>query len=163
METPYIFAGVITMPTTKPVAGMTRKAQMFAAIVDHLVLTGDAPPIEGLNRPMQAFAYVAVQLTRTGRSPSLGEIARHLGVAKSRAGQLIAALRHAGVVQQVPGAQRALTIPGLERRLAIEHLRREGFVIDEDIMRVGPSTPVQLPIVAVIEHRRRDDPNQPAA
>lgn len=144
------------------ITGTTRKAQVFAFIVEQLVMTREVPPIEGMTRPVQAFAFICAELVRANRSPSLGEIARHLGVAKSRAGQLVAALRHAGAVHQVPGAQRALTIPGLERRLAIEHLRREGFIIDEDIMHVRPSTPVQLPIVAVIDHRRRDDPNQPA-
>lgn len=146
----------------EPVLGLPRKAQVFVLIIEHVVMTGRAPPIEGMTRTVQAFAFIALELVRTNRSPSLEEIARHLGVAKSRAKQLVSALRHIGVVHQVPGAQRALVIPGLERRIAIEALRREGFTVDEDILHVRPSTPVQLPIVAVIEHRPDHDHSQSA-
>lgn len=148
----------------EPVSGMPRKAQVFAFIVEQLVLTRQVPPIEGMTRPVQAFAFICTELVRANRSPSLEEIARHLGVAKSRARDLVVSLRHAGVVLQVPGAQRALVVPGLERRMAIEALRREGFIVDEDIMTIRPSTPVQVPIVAVIGHRlAHDDPRQSAA
>lgn len=149
---------------SEPISGTTRKAQVFAFIVEQLVTTRQVPPIEGMTRPVQTFAFICAELVRANRSPSLEEIARHLGVAKSRARDLVVTLRHAGVVLQVPGAQRALVVPGLERRMAIEALRREGFVIDEDILHVRPSTPVQVPIVAVIGHRPdHDDLSQSAA
>lgn len=113
-----------------------------------------------VSRKEQALAFIVEQLVLTGRSPSLEEIARQLGVAKSRARDLVKALRHDGAVQQVPGAQRALTVPGLARRIAIEQLRREGYLVDEDILRVRTSTHVHLPLVAVIEHHPDDDRSQ---
>lgn len=119
-------------------------------------------PVAGLSRKAQVLAFVTEQLVHTGRSPSLDEIARKLGVAKSRARDLVKALRHDGLVEQVPGAQRALTVPGLQRQIAIEQLRRCGYVVDEDVLRIAPSTPVRLPIVAVIEHRPDDDNSQSA-
>ncbi len=117
-------------------------------------------PVAGVSRKAQTLAYIVDQLVTTGRSPSLEEIARYLGVAKSRARDLVKALRFEGLVEQVPGAQRALTVPGLARRIAIEQLRRDGYKVDEDIMHVAPYTPVCLPIVAVIEHVADHDPLQ---
>ncbi|KQN77864.1 helix-turn-helix domain-containing protein [Sphingomonas sp. Leaf62] len=136
---------------------------MLPFIVAHLIETGNALRVVGSTRKMDAFIFVVGELVTSGRSPSLEEIARHLGVAKSRARQLISLLRQEGAVQQTPGAQRALTVPGLERYIAIQRLRGYGFTVDEDIMRISPSTLVQLPIVAVIEHRRADDSSQPSA
>lgn len=132
---------------------------MLPSIVEGLI-AGDALRLVGATRKMEAFVFVVGQLVTEGRSPSLEEIARHLGVAKSRARQLVSTLRQEGAVLQTPGAQRALTVPGLERYIAIQRLRGYGFVVDEDLMRVRPSTFVHLPIVAVIEHRRDDDPSQ---
>lgn len=148
----------------EPVDGKSRKEQMFDFIVEQLVKTGQVPHMEGMTRPVETFAFICIELVRKNRSPSLEDVARHLGVAKSRARDLVGELRHAGVVLQVPGAQRALVVPGLERRVAIEALRREGYTVDEDILMVRPSTPVQVPIVAVIDHRKgHDDLNQSAA
>ena len=150
------------MAMNEPTVGVSRTLEMLPSVIEGLI-AGNALRLVGSTRKMEAFIFVVGQLVTEGRSPSLEVIARHLGVAKSRARQLVSMLRQEGAVLQTPGAQRALTVPGLERYIAIQRLRGYGFTVDEDLMRVRPSTLVQLPIVAVIEHRREDDPSQSPA
>jgi len=127
------------------------------------MLMGELAP--KASRKAQVLAYIVDQLTHGGRSPSLEEISRELGVSKSRAKQLVRDLEFERRIRRVAGAQRAITVPGLERQIAIARLRADGYTVNEDFMHVDPPcTHVQLPIVAVIAHDAdHDDRQQPDA
>ncbi|MEZ0495417.1 hypothetical protein [Sphingomonas sp. IW22] len=82
------------------------------------------------------------------------DIAIGLQVSKTRARQLVDQLTIDGLIQRLAGAQRAIVVPGLARRIAIEQLRKEGFVVNEDVFKIEPPDlpKEQLPLVAIIDH-----------
>lgn len=112
------------------------------------------------SRKAQALAFIEDYLSRTGgRSPAMGDIARALGVGMTRAKALVHELAKDRSIIREPGAQRAISVPGLTQRMAIEAakaaLRADGWTVDDDVRRVdGPEPCPQghLPIVAVIRH-----------
>ncbi|MEZ0495149.1 hypothetical protein [Sphingomonas sp. IW22] len=105
-------------------------------------------------RKEQAFAFICEFIVAQGYSPGMLDIAVGLQVCKTRARQLVEQLTIDGLVQRLPGAQRAIFVPGLARRIAIEQLRKEGFVVDEDVLKIEPPDlpKAQLPLVAIIDH-----------
>lgn len=106
------------------------------------------------SRKAQALAFICDFIVERGHSPAMIDIARALRVSKPRAKQLVDQLAIDGSIERLAGAQRAITVPGLTRRVAIAQLRREGYVIDADAFTGGmPGLPKDnLSLVAIIEH-----------
>ncbi len=107
--------------------------------------------VERPTRKDQALAFIAAYLTRTGISPSIGEIAANLGVGPTRAKALVHRLAKERAIERAPGAQRAISIPGLFDQLVIDRLRQDGWTVDRDVM-VGACPQGHLPLVAILEH-----------
>lgn len=114
-----------------------------------LPLSTDGSQLSG--RPAEAFAYICDCLFR-GYSPSIGELAGFLGVSRSRAKALIHYLANKQAIERAPGAQRAISIPGLFDQLVIDKLRREGWKVDRDVVDAKPCTQGHLHMVAILEH-----------
>jgi SOS-response transcriptional repressor LexA len=114
-----------------------------------------AAPVLRVSRKDQAYDFIKAYLKRAGHSPSIPEIATGLNVSRTRAKALLHQLAVAKMIERTPGAQRGIVVPGLSRELALEELRRAGYVIDDDIKQVRGLPPFpqgQVPLVAVIEH-----------
>lgn len=115
-------------------------------------------------RKAEALAFIETFLITKGHSPTIDEIAAALGVSKTRMKELVRQLARDGAIVRAPGAQRGISVPGLTRRMEIEHakalLRASGHKIDEDFLPEDERTPCpkgHLPIVAVIAHIARPD------
>ncbi len=117
-------------------------------------MTGPAAATATGSRKAQALAFICDFIVERGHSPAMIDIARGLKVSKQRARTLVDQLIVDGDVERLVGAQRAITVPGLARRAAIAQLRRDGFVVDEDVLAVSPATLPKdnLSLVAIIEH-----------
>jgi SOS-response transcriptional repressor LexA len=114
-----------------------------------------AAPVLRVSRKDQAYHFITDFMKRAGHSPSIVEIARGLDVSRTRAKALVHQLAVAQMIERTPGAQRGIVVPGLSRELALEELRRAGYIIDEEIKearRLPPFPQGHLPLVAVIEH-----------
>jgi DNA-binding MarR family transcriptional regulator len=111
------------------------------------------------SRKAQAFQYICDYIVARGHSPAMIDIARGLSVSKPRAKQLVDQLAIDGVIERLAGAQRAIVVPGLEQRAAIERLRSLGFTVNEDVFRIEPPPLPKdnLSLVAIIEHLSTDD------
>jgi SOS-response transcriptional repressor LexA len=106
----------------------------------------------GMSRKAQALAYISDYLVRNGHSPSIVDIGRALGVSRTRAKALLHQLAVDRMIERAPGAQRAISVPGLKTRIAVEQLREAGWSVDEDIQRAEAFPQEHLPLVAVIAH-----------
>ncbi|MBB3691470.1 SOS-response transcriptional repressor LexA [Sphingomonas sp. BK580] len=113
------------------------------------VITDGSKPI---SRRDEAYNFIRAYITRTGQSPSINNIMAALGVSKTRAKALVHQLAVANMIERVPGAQRGISIPGLFRELVLEELRREGYVVDKDILAGVPCPQGHLPLIAMLEH-----------
>ncbi len=107
------------------------------------------------SRKDQALAYISDYIVREGRSPSMREIAISLSVSDTRAKALVKKLAAEKMIDRAPGAQRAITVPGLMDRHLIERMRGMGMKIDDDF--VCPPDVVPLPqgnlsLVAILDH-----------
>lgn len=104
------------------------------------------------SRREEAYNFIRAYITRTGQSPSINNIMVALGVSKTRAKALVHQLAVAKMIDRVPGAQRGISIPGLFRELVLEELRREGYVVDKDILAGVPCPQGHLPLIAILDH-----------
>lgn len=110
------------------------------------------------SRKAQALAFICDFIVEQGHSPTMIDIAYGLRVSRERARKLVDQLVVSGDVVRLAGAQRAITVPGLARRVAIAQLRRDGFTVDEDILAVSAPLPKDnLSLVAIIDHLPDDD------
>ncbi|MFZ3485300.1 hypothetical protein [Sphingomonas sp. 3-13AW] len=106
-----------------------------------------------MSRKDQAYQFITDFMKRAGHSPSIVEIARGLDVSRTRAKALVHQLAVDQMIERTPGAQRGIVVPGYARQLALEELRRAGYVIDEEIKEARlPFPQGHLPLVAVIDH-----------
>lgn len=112
-------------------------------------LSTEEPQLSG--RPAEAYAFICDCLVR-GYSPSIGELAAFLGVSRTRAKALIHYLANKQAIERAPGAQRAISIPGLFDQLVIDKLRQKGWKVDRDIVEVEPCTQGHLHLIAILEH-----------
>lgn len=117
-----------------------------------------AAPIGSIQgRKGEALAFIREQLL-AGMRPSIPEIARHLGVSVPRGKELVGQLESAGAIVRPRGAQRAITIPGIEREIALAELRRLGVIImDGQVKFDQPFPKGQVAVVATMEHDPRYD------
>ena len=121
-------------------------------------MTGPAAATATGSRKAQALAFICDFIVERGHSPAMIDLARGLKVSKQRARTLVDQLIVDGDVERLVGAQRAITVPGLARRAAIAQLRRDGYVVDEDVLAVGgPLSKDNLSLVAIIDHLPDDD------
>lgn len=114
----------------------------------------------GASRKAQALAFISAYIVREGRSPAMGEIATALGVSDTRAKALVKKLAVEKMIERAPGAQRAISVPGLLERHLIERMRAMGVVVNEDFTRPDALLPLpqgHLPLVAIIAHIPDDD------
>lgn len=112
----------------------------------------------------EALAFIIDRLVKTGSSPTFEEIGAELGVSKARAQQLVDQLITHGIIEKVPGAQRALRIRDVvhARRLLDEFMRALGWAVaaplgtlEQPIDAPVPLKPlphVQLPVLPAFEH-----------
>ncbi len=100
----------------------------------------------------EAYLFIRTFIIERGHSPSMDEVAMALGVKKTRAKALVHQLAFRKMIDRVPGAQRGITIPGLVRELVLEELRREGYVVNQDVLTGGPCPQGHLPLIAILEH-----------
>lgn len=115
-----------------------------------LALTTDGGQPAG--RKAEAYAFICDCLVRTGVSPSIGEIAAALKVSRTRAKALVHQLANDRAIERAPGAQRAISIPGLFEQLVIDRLRSDGWTVDRDVLDAPPCTQGHLHMVAILEH-----------
>lgn len=104
------------------------------------------------SRRDEAFDFIRGYIVQHGHSPSMEDVRVALGVSKTRAKALVHQLAAAKVIERVPGAQRGISIPGLVRELVLEELRREGYVVNKDVLTGGPCPQGHLPLIAILEH-----------
>lgn len=104
------------------------------------------------SRRDQAFDFIRAYIVRHGNSPSMEDVRIALGVSKTRAKALVHQLAVAKMIDRVPGAQRGISIPGLFRELVLDELRRDGYVVDKDVVSGMPCPEGHLPLVAILEH-----------
>ncbi len=104
------------------------------------------------SRRDEAYAFIRTYIVRHGHSPSMEDVRVALGVSKTRAKALVHQLAVAKMIERVPGAQRGISIPGLFRELVLEELRRDGYIVDKDVITGGPCPQGHLPLVAILEH-----------
>lgn len=104
------------------------------------------------SRRDEAFDFIRGYLVQHGHSPSMEDVRVALGVSKTRAKALVHQLATAKMIDRVPGAQRGISIPGLFRQLVLDELRREGYVIDKDVISEPPCPQGHLPLIAILEH-----------
>ena len=108
-----------------------------------------------LSRKAQALAFITDYILREGHSPAMGDIARGLGVGRTRAKNLVHQLAVDKMIERAPGAQRGISVPGLAQQQMIEQLRREGWTVDQDVKHAGRAYPCpqeHLPLVTIIAH-----------
>jgi len=103
-------------------------------------------------RRHEAYVFIRTYIVRHGHSPSMEDVRVALGVSKTRAKALVHQLAVAKMIERVPGAQRGISIPGLARELVLEELRREGYVVNKDVLTGGPCPQGHLPLIAILEH-----------
>lgn len=124
-----------------------------------MALRGSAKP----RRRDEALAFVIDRLVRTGSSPTFEEIGGKLGVSKTRAQELVEQLIVNGVIEKVPGAQRALRVRDVThaRHLVDQFARSLGWAVASPLGALEqPSVPtavkplphVQLPVLPAFEH-----------
>ncbi|MEG8040484.1 hypothetical protein QP166_14455 [Sphingomonas sp. LR60] len=104
------------------------------------------------SRRDEAYDFIRSYIVRHGHSPSMEDVRIALGVSKTRAKALVHQLATAKMIERVPGAQRGISIPGLFRQLVLDELRRDGYVVDADVVSGGPCTQGHLPLIAILEH-----------
>lgn len=104
------------------------------------------------SRRLEAFDFIRTYIVHHGHSPSMEDVRAALGVSKTRAKALVHQLAVAKMIERVPGAQRGISIPGLVRELVLEELRREGYVVNKDVLTGGPCPQGHLPLIAILEH-----------
>lgn len=124
-------------------------------ILDRALTPEGKHTVGGASRKDQALAYISDYIVREGRSPSMREIAISLSVSDTRAKALVKKLAAEKMIDRAPGAQRAITVPGLMDRHLIERMRGMGMKIDDDF--VCPPDVVPLPqgnlsLVAILDH-----------
>lgn len=100
----------------------------------------------------EAYAFIRTFIVEYGHSPSMEEVAIALGVRRTRAKALIHQLAVKKMIERVPGAQRGISIPGLAREMVLMELRRDGYVVDKDVLVGGPCPQGHLPLIAVLAH-----------
>lgn len=113
-----------------------------------LTIEGSQPA----GRKAEAYAFISDCLVRNGVSPSIGEIAAALKVSRTRAKALVHQLANDRMIERAPGAQRAISIPGLFEQLVIDRLRSDGWTVDRDVLNAQPCTQGHLHMVAILEH-----------
>lgn len=107
------------------------------------------------SRKDQALAYISAYIVREGRSPTMREIAIALSVSHTRAKALVSKLASDKMIERAPGAQRAITVPGLIDRHLLERMRSMGIKINEDFVCPPPVLPLpqgNLSLVAILDH-----------
>lgn len=105
----------------------------------------------------EALAIIIDRLVRTGVAPSYVELgaAMRPPVAKARAQQLVGELIEKGIVEKVPGAQRALRVRDVAqaRHLILEWGRQLGIFAADPLGDLQPPLPhVQLPLLPPPAH-----------
>lgn len=105
-----------------------------------------------LTREQEAYEWIRGYIVRTGQSPSINELMAGIGVGKTRAKALVHRLAVKKMIDRTPGAQRGISIPGLFRELVLAELRRDGYVVDRDVVVGGPCPQGHLPLIAILEH-----------
>lgn len=115
-------------------------------------------------RREDALAFIVDELASKGASPTYEELAKALGVSKTRARQLVDQLIALGVLEKVPGALRALRIRDVvrARQLLAEFAGLLGWTVagplgaleipDTPRRRGKPCPRVQLPVLPPFEH-----------
>ena len=92
------------------------------------------------------FAFVRDYISLMGASPSYGEIANKLKSNRTRVKRAVLSLVQDGLLLRTPGP-RGLRLPTM-RDEAIRQLRDLGWVVDEEVLRLGPpgvTNPTLLP------------------
>lgn len=82
------------------------------------------------------FAFVRDYIGLMGDSPSYGEIANKLHSNRTRVKRAVLSLVDDGLLLRTPGP-RGLKLPSM-RDEAIRQLREIGFVVNEDVLSIGP-------------------------
>lgn len=100
----------------------------------------------------EAYVFIRTYIIQNGHSPAMQDVAKALDVSKTRATDLVHQLAVRKMIERVPGAQRGITIPGLLREMVLEELRREGYIVDRDVLTGGPCPQGHLPLIAILEH-----------
>lgn len=103
-------------------------------------------------RKAEAYAFICDCLVQTGVSPSMRQIAAALKVSPTRAKALVHQLANDRAIERAPGAQRAISVPGLFDELVIDKLRQKGWRVDRDIVDELPCPQGHLHLVAILEH-----------
>lgn len=109
----------------------------------------------GASRKAQALAFITDYLLRSGHSPSVGDIAGALGVSHTRAKELVRQLSGDGAIVRAPGAQRAISVPGLTSSAVLERLRAEGWRVNPEtrtLLPPGSFPQGHLPLVPDLDH-----------
>lgn len=106
-----------------------------------------------VSRKAQAYAFIRHYIMTMGHSPSIGDVAKALGVGPTRAKALVHQLSKEKAIERAPGAQRAISIPGLFDALVKDRLRRDGWRVDREDIELFTACPQgHLPLVAILEH-----------
>lgn len=116
----------------------------------------------------EVLAFLIDRLVKTGSSPTFEEIAKELGFSRTRAQELVEQLIARGVIEKVPGAQRALRVRDVAhaRHLVDQFARGLGWAVAAPLGALEqPTVPVppkpmpsqtlsyvQLPVLPAFEH-----------
>ncbi|AOH85740.1 hypothetical protein AWL63_19110 [Sphingomonas panacis] len=81
------------------------------------------------------------------------DIAKALGVGKTRAKTLVHQLATEKMIERAPGSQRAISVPGLTEKMIAEKLRSQGWIVDQDVIGSSGTGPQShLSLIAVLDH-----------
>ncbi len=113
-------------------------------------------------RKEQVFAFICEYILSNGSSPSMLQIAAAFGFTRQRAKALVDILTEEKLIHRLPGSQRAISVPGLQRQQLLAALRQFGVKVDTDFIfdDTRPLPQSNLPLVAIIEHVADDDRSQ---
>jgi hypothetical protein len=104
---------------------------------------------------LRALEFIVTYWAARQASPSYGEIGAALGVSREHARRLVQQLALEGRINHRPGTHRGI-MPLTAREEALRVLRTEGFIIDEEALRLDtPVTNQELPRLPVLD----DDPS----
>lgn len=106
-------------------------------------------------RREELLAFLVEQLARGRGCPTYAEMGQAMGVAETRARQLVDQLVSIGIVEKTPGRQRNLIIRDvtLAREIVVQVFRKIGGLAAAPLGELmGHCAQAQLPIVAVLEH-----------
>ena len=110
------------------------------------------------SRKADALAFITRYLVEHGHSPSIGDVAAALKVGRTRAKALIHQLAQDKAIERAPGAQRAISVPGLFDQLVVDRLRADGWTVNPLERSISPPCPQEhLSLMPALEQFLTDD------